>query len=115
MDINVYEVIRRPRGTTKAQYLSQAFKQIVLEVHPQATKPMIARALKIIFNADAARIGIVNGMSKPKRQGKSRQKFSTGKRYKHAIITLKKGSEAELINATSAMPQTGAYTAEKAE
>jgi ribosomal protein L23 len=71
--------------------------------------------LKIIFNADAARIGIVSGVGKTRRQGKSRQKFVTGKRYKRAIITLKKGSEAELVNATSAMPQTGAYTAEKAE
>lgn len=115
MDLNRHEVIRRPSSTGKAQRLNQELKQIVVEVHPQATKPMIARTFKALFNADVERIGIINGHSKPKRQGKKQRKVVVGKRFKRAIITLKKGSQAELMQAASAMPQPSAYIAEKAE
>lgn len=115
MDINVYDVIVRPIVTPKAQRLNKELKQVVLEVHTKATKPMIARALKAVFNADALRIGIVTGATKSRRQAKGRKKIVAGKSYKRAIVTLRQGTESEIMNLSSAMPQGMHTTTETAE
>jgi ribosomal protein L23 len=115
MDINLYDVIVRPRVTPKAQRLTRIFKQVVLEVHPQATKPMIIRALKTIFNAEVLRIGIVTGEEKSKRSSKGRKKQTAGKSYKRAIVTLKQGTESAVMNLSSAMPHGMNGTTETAE
>ena len=90
--------------TPKAQDLNRKFRQVVLEVHPQATKPMIARALKAVFNADAERINTVSGESKARRQAKGRGRLISGKAYKRAIVTLKQGADSGVMDLVSAVP-----------
>lgn len=115
MDLNIYDIIVRPRVTPKAQRLNRDLQQVILEVHPHATKPMIARALKTIFNADVLRIGIVTGEEKARRQSKGRKKVVAGKSYKRAIVKLKQGTESAVMNLSSAMPHDMHTTTETAE
>ena len=89
MDLTIYDIIRKPRVTEKAYRLNQTAGKLVLEVHPQANKPLIAQALKKIFNVEADKIGIVIMKGKRRRSGKH---FSVGIKRKKAIITLKEVS-----------------------
>jgi len=101
MDLNIHDVIRKSRITSKAQRLNRKEKKLVLEVHMHATKPMIERALKALFNIEAERIGIVNVHGKLRRAGR---KFVAGPRVKKAIITIKSGETGSLVD-WAAMPQ----------
>lgn len=94
MDLTLYDVIVRPRTTTKVYRLNQTLEQIVLEVHPQANKPMIKEALKKLFNIDAEKVRTLNVKGKVRRSG--RHEFQD-KLRKKAIITLKKGQAAEAM------------------
>lgn len=94
MDLTIYDIIRKPRVTEKASRLNKMTGKLVLEVHPQANKPLIAQALKKIFNVDAHKIGIVIMKGKRRRSGKH---FSTGVKRKKAIITLKEGQSIDIM------------------
>jgi large subunit ribosomal protein L23 len=101
MDLNIYTIIKRPRITSKAYRLNQVLKQLVLEVHPQANKPLIAEALKKLFNVEAEKIRIIVSKGKNRRSGRH---IVTGITKKKAIVTLKKGYSVDLMgwNAPSA-------------
>ena len=90
MDLSIYEIIKGPWVTSKA-YRLNARKELVLEVHMHANKPMIAEALKKLFNADIATIRtlIVKGKQK---QNRRRDVFMS-KTRKKAIVALKPGSQ----------------------
>ena len=88
MDLTIYDIIKGPRITEKAYRLNQTTGKLVLEVHPQANKPLIAQALKKLFNVEAEKIGIVISKGKKRRVGRY---FTEGKTRKKAMITLKKG------------------------
>jgi large subunit ribosomal protein L23 len=94
MDLTIYDIIRGPRVTEKAYGLNQRLKQLVLEVHPKANKPLVAKALKQLFNVDAEKINIVISKGKERRVG--RFKFK-GKLRKKAIVTLKEGQAVDLM------------------
>lgn len=98
MDLTIYDIIKGPRITEKAYYLNQTFKQLVLEVHPQANKPMIAEALKKLFDVEVEKIRII--LSKGKRRRVGRREVE-GKLIKKAIITLKKGYSIDLMGMSS--------------
>lgn len=93
MDLSIYNVIIRPRATSKVYRLNQTLQQIVLEVHPQANKPMIKEALKKLFNVEAQKIRTVTVHGKFRRAG--RYEFQGNKRKK-AIITLKEGQASQM-------------------
>lgn len=94
MDLTLYDVIKGPRITEKAYRLNQTAKQLVLEVHPKANKPLIAEALFKLFNVKAEKIGIVVVKGKKRRAGRF---FTVGKTRKKAIITLKEGQSVDLM------------------
>lgn len=103
MDLSIHDIIIRPKVTTKAQRLNRLEKKLLLEVHPAATKPMIARAIKALFNAEVEKIGIVVSQGKRRYNRKNRTVIN-GKRHKCAIITLKAGSMSE-VEHLSGIPQ----------
>lgn len=108
MDLNLHNVIIRPRATSKVYRLNQTLQQIVLEVHPQANKPLIKEALKKLFNVDAEKIRTITTQGKFRRAG--RYEFQ-GKKCKKAIITLKKGQVGELAGlapTVESMPESTA-------
>ena len=99
MDLSIYNVIKGPWVTSKAYGLNQKLKQLVLEVHPQANKPMIAQALKKLFNVEIEDIRVVLLKGKRRRVGRH---TVFGKKRKKAMIALKSGYSADLTGWTSA-------------
>ncbi|MFA6066197.1 MAG: 50S ribosomal protein L23 [Candidatus Babeliaceae bacterium] len=93
MDLNIYEIIKKPHITTKAYTLNQRYNQIVVDVHPMANKPEIAKALKRLFNVEVDKIRIIVSKGKTRRSG--RHVFH-GPLRKKAIIVLKKGHSLDL-------------------
>jgi large subunit ribosomal protein L23 len=94
MDLSIYDVIKRPRITSKAYFLNQRLQQLVLEVHPKANKPMVSEALKKLFNVDAVEIRMMVQKGKNRRVGRFHTK---GISKKKAVITLKKGQAVDLM------------------
>ena len=95
MEINIYDVIRKPRISTKVYRLNQEHGQLVLEVHPQANKPMIAEALKKLFNVDVEKVRVVVSKGKKRRSGRF---FFQDEKRKKAIVTLKPGQSIDAMN-----------------
>lgn len=93
MELSLYEVIRRPRATHKAYDLNQSHGQLVLEVHPKANKPLIAEALKKLFNVETERINIIVIKGRTRRVGRH---TTVGALRKKAVITLREGSQINL-------------------
>ncbi len=87
---NLYEVIRRPLLTEKSTLLKEAQRTLVFEVHRDATKPEIKKAVEALFDTkvEAVRVAIVHG--KVKRQGRH-----AGRRpdWKKAFVVLKEGAK----------------------
>ena len=102
MEINIYEVIQGPRISHKVYRLNQTLQQLVLNVHPASNKPLIAQALKQLFNVTADSIRVVVRKGKFKRAG--RHKFQ-GKLTKKAYITLKPGQSVDMVNWTTQKPE----------
>jgi large subunit ribosomal protein L23 len=97
MDLTLYDIIKGPRITEKAYRLNQKAGKLVLEIHPKANKPLVAEALKKLFNVEAEKIGIVVSKGKRRRVGRF---FTQGKMKKKAIVTLKKGQSLDLMGLT---------------
>ena len=87
---NIYEVIRRPLVTEKATALKEAQGVLCFEVHRDATKPEIKKAVETLFSTKVADVRVANVHGKVKRQGRY-----AGKRpdWKKAFVVLKKGEK----------------------
>ena len=87
---NLYEVIRRPLLTEKSTLLKESQQTLVFEVHRDATKPEIKKAVEALFDTkvEAVRVAVVHG--KVKRQGRH-----AGRRpdWKKAFVVLKEGAK----------------------
>ena len=59
MDLSIYDIIQGPVVTDKAFRLNQKFKKLVLRVHPQANKPMVAEALEKLFDVKVDNVRII--------------------------------------------------------
>jgi large subunit ribosomal protein L23 len=93
MDLTIYDIIKGPRITQKAIRLNQVYKQLVVDVHPQANKPMIVDALKKLFGVEVERIRVSISKGKRRRSGRH---ITVGVRKKKAIVTLKEGYSMDL-------------------
>jgi large subunit ribosomal protein L23 len=87
---NMYEVIRRPLITEKTTNLKESQRTLGFEVHRDATKPEIKKAVETLFGVKVqdVRVAVVHG--KVKRQGRF-----VGKRadWKKAYVVLKEGEK----------------------
>ena len=98
MELTVYDIIKGPVVSEKAYKLNNKFKQLVLKVHQDANKPMIAQALKKIFNVEAKTIRTVNRKYTAARAADRRKNASPAeKTIKIAYITLAKGHSLNLF------------------
>ena len=96
MELSIYEVIRGPVLSEKAQLMNQELGKLVLEVHMDANKPMIRQAMKKLFNVDTAKIRVQVRKGKMRRVARSRATMVDSDR-KIALITLKKGQSLDLF------------------
>lgn len=95
MDISIYEIIRVPLLSEKAQRMNHDLKKLVLEVHPHANKILIKQAFKKLFNVDVAHVCVQ--VRKGKRRNVMRSRLVTeGPMRKIAFVTLKKGFSLDL-------------------
>jgi len=87
---NLYEVIRRPLITEKSTNLKETQRALCFEVHRDATKPEIKKAVESLFAVKVQNVRVANVHGKVKRQGRY-----LGKRpdWKKAWVVLKKGEK----------------------
>jgi large subunit ribosomal protein L23 len=87
---SIYEVIRRPLITEKATILKETQRALCFEVHRDATKPEIKKAVESLFSVKVQDVRVVRVHGKVKRQGRY-----SGKRpdWKKAYVVLKKGEK----------------------
>ena len=87
---NMYEVIRRPLITEKSTTLKETQRTVGFEVHRDATKPEIKKAVETLFGVKVEDVRVANVHGKVKRQGRH-----MGKRpdWKKAYVVLKKGEK----------------------
>ena len=104
MELNIHEVIKGPIISDKAQKLNRTLKQLVLEVHTSATKPMIRQALKKLFNVYAERVRTVVRKYRPSTGVARRRRVARPsiKRFKLAYITLEEGQALNLFEQAGA-------------
>lgn len=110
MDLSVYDIIKGPVLSEKAQRVNQDLGKLVVEVHKFANKPMIKQALKKLFNVEVAKIGIQVRKGKTRRIARTRLETTSSDR-KIAWVTLKKGYTLDLYG----HGQTSAAQQETAE
>jgi len=88
--MNIYEVIRRPIVTEKAETQKEASATMCFEVATQATKTEIKTAVQKLFKVKVADVQTINNLGKLRRRGKF-----TGYRpdWKKAYVRLKAGEK----------------------
>lgn len=112
MDVNLHDVIRGPKVTGKAYRLNKQLKQLVLTVHPEATKKMIKEALKKLFNVDVASVRTSNRKGKTRRVLKGRVTV-TSKLTKKAVVTLAQGQALDFFDQAGNVQLSGKEQAQK--
>ena len=88
---SIYQVIRRPLITEKSTLLKETQRTLVFEVHRDATKPEIKKAVETLFDTKVAEVRVLNVHGKVKRQGRH-----SGRRpdWKKAFVVLAEGAKA---------------------
>ena len=87
---NIYEVIRRPLITEKTTALKETQRSLCFEVHKDASKPEIKKAVESLFGVKVQDVRVANMHGKVKRQGRH-----VGRRpdWKKAYVVLKAGEK----------------------
>ena len=87
---NLHEVLRRPLITEKSTLLKESQNTVCFEVHRDATKAEIKRAVEAFFGSRVKDVRVSNVHGKVKRQGRY-----SGRRpdWKKAFVVLKKGEK----------------------
>lgn len=93
MELNVFDVIKRPVVTSKSVELYQKFGQVTFEVHTQANKIDIRRAVEKIWSVQVADVRVLRTAGKVK--SFARRQFTTSGKKK-AIVKLKPGYKIDL-------------------
>jgi large subunit ribosomal protein L23 len=83
--LEAYQVILRPLVTEKGTHRSTRNNQYAFEVHSQATKDDVRRAVEDLFNVKVDKVRTQNRRGKPR---KHRFKQGQTKAWKKAIVTL---------------------------
>jgi large subunit ribosomal protein L23 len=87
---NLYEVIRRPLITEKSTAVRETQRAVCFEVHRDATKPEIKKAVEALFSVKVKDVRVARVHGKVKRQGRY-----AGQRpdWKKAYVVLKEGEK----------------------
>jgi large subunit ribosomal protein L23 len=95
-ELHLYDVIRRPVVSEKANLISEERNQYVFEVAAEATKQQIKLAVETIFEK---RVKKVNTMIMPAKRGmRGRNPYRRSTQWKKAIVTLQAGEKLELFD-----------------
>ena len=95
-DLHLFDVIRRPVITEKANFVGDVLNQYTFEVDVRANKIQIKDAIEIIFDVDVER---VNTMVMPPKRGKRGRKFYMRRtKWKKAVVSVASGQSINLFN-----------------
>jgi large subunit ribosomal protein L23 len=98
MKLEARAIIRQVLITEKGSKTREQGKtgnRYFFEVHPEANKIEIARAIKTVFAVDAVNVRTMNYAGKEKRMGR----FSGPRsQWKKAVVTLKPGQKIDLFD-----------------
>ena len=97
MDLSIYDIIQGPVVTDKAFRLNQNQKKLVLRVHPQANKPLVAEALEKLFDVKVENVRIIVRKGKFRKSRRGRV-MTQGATIKKAIVTLAAGHSLDLFD-----------------
>ncbi len=92
--MHVYEVLKRPVGTEKSDFLQDEDKY-VFEVDRRANKIQIREAVEQVFGVTVVQVNIVNVPPRARRLG--RRRFISRPGWKKAIVTLVPGDRIEFF------------------
>ncbi len=89
----LYDIILEPIITEKSAKLA-ALGQYQFKVREDANKPMIKKAIELIYGVKVKKVRVAKIPSKPRRLGRF-----VGRKpgYKKAIVTLEKGYSIEIM------------------
>ena len=85
---NLYDIIKSPHLTEKADSLQEDYGKVVIKVNPTANKIEIKEAVESLFNVKVGKVQTTNVRGKMKRVGRH---FGRTPDWKKAIITLTEG------------------------
>jgi large subunit ribosomal protein L23 len=86
--------VRRPLVTEKSNTQKEASGKVTFEVHPDANKIEIAKAVEALFKVKVTAVHTMNMEGKKKRLGRFMGKRSD---WKKAVVTLKPGDKIEFF------------------
>ena len=111
MELTIYDIIRGPVISTKAQKLNKTLKKLMVYIHKHATKKQVKDALEKLFKVKVKKVNTLRSGSKSRKLGQ-RRLVRPGK--KKAIVTLKKGYTLDFLNQGGASDVTVSDTPSQA-
>jgi large subunit ribosomal protein L23 len=87
-------VIIKPLVTEKSTHLQQTRNAYAFQVHRDANKPEIKKAIEAIYNVKVVDVRTMNRKGKPRR---TKFKMTHGSDWKRAIVVLDENSRIELF------------------
>jgi large subunit ribosomal protein L23 len=95
-ELHLYDIIRRPVVSEKANLISEERNQYVFEVAQEANKQQIKLAVETIFEKHVKK---VNTMIMPAKRGmRGRNAYRRSSQWKKAVVTLAAGEKLELFD-----------------
>ncbi len=90
----LFHLIRAPHVSEKSSRLADKYRQIVLEVRLDATKPEIKQAVEKLFNVQVERVTVATVKGKTKQTARM-----SGRRqdWKKAYVRLKPGQNIDFL------------------
>jgi len=91
------DILIRPILTEKATRLNDDYGKLVFEVHINATKPEIKKAVETVFGVKVKKVNTM--IVKPKKKRvltRGGRRYGTTRMWKKAIITLAEGQKLDL-------------------
>jgi large subunit ribosomal protein L23 len=92
--MDIYQVIKEPRITEKANLLKEGSNQLSFKVHRRANKIEIRKAVETFFKAKVIEVRTMNVGGKRRRIGRSAGKQAD---WKKAIVRLAPGENIEFF------------------
>jgi large subunit ribosomal protein L23 len=112
MELNIYDVIKKPVMSSKSLENFKKFGKITFYVHTKANKITIREAVEKIWNVKVDGVNVISLPGKTKYLGR---KAYQSPAQKKAIITLKKGYKIEIPGMFETMGVSEAETMKQAE
>ena len=84
----IFDIIKRPCLTEKANLLQETQSKVIFKVDPRANKIEIKNAVESLFNVKVAKVATTSMTGKRKRVG---AKYGVTSNWKKAYITLSEG------------------------